>query len=69
MEKVLGIGGVFLKARDPQALADWYREHLGISIESGQTHGVMTSDGAGEMTGSPRCRSKTPANARRRRGP
>lgn len=50
MEKVLGIGGVFLKARDPKALADWYREHLGILIESGQTHGMMTSAGAGEMT-------------------
>lgn len=50
MEKVLGIGGVFLKARDPKALADWYREHLGILVESGQTYGVMTSAGAGEMT-------------------
>ena len=50
MEKVLGIGGVFLKARDPKALANWYCEHLGISIESGQTHGMMISAGAGEMT-------------------
>jgi predicted enzyme related to lactoylglutathione lyase len=50
MEKVLGIGGVFLKARDPKALADWYREHLGVPVESGQTHGMMTSAGAGEMT-------------------
>ena len=50
MEKVLGIGGVFLKARDPKALADWYREHLGILVASGQTYGMMTSAGAGEMT-------------------
>lgn len=27
MERVLDIGGVFFKARDPQALAAWYREH------------------------------------------
>src|SRR5262245_61014699 len=27
MERVLGIGGVFFKARDPLALANWYREH------------------------------------------
>ena len=47
---MLGIGGVFLKARDPRALADWYREHLGVSVESGKTHGVMISAGAGEMT-------------------
>lgn len=50
MEKVHGIGGVFLKARDPKALAGWYRDHLGISVEAGQTHGVMVSAGAGEMT-------------------
>jgi glyoxylase I family protein len=30
MEKVLGIGGVFFRARDPLALASWYREHLGV---------------------------------------
>ena len=30
MEKVLGMGGLFFRARDPQALARWYAEHLGI---------------------------------------
>ncbi|MBP3956374.1 VOC family protein [Gemmata sp. G18] len=50
MERVLGIGGVFIKARDPKALAEWYREHLGVSVETGQTHGVMTSSRPGEMT-------------------
>jgi predicted enzyme related to lactoylglutathione lyase len=28
--RVTGIGGVFFKARDPQKLAAWYRENLGI---------------------------------------
>jgi predicted enzyme related to lactoylglutathione lyase len=50
MERVLGIGGGFLKARDPKALADWYRQHPGVSIESGQTYGMMTSAGSGEPT-------------------
>lgn len=27
--KALMIGGVFLLSRDPRALADWYRQHLG----------------------------------------
>ena len=27
---VHGIGGVFFRARDPDALATWYREHLGV---------------------------------------
>jgi hypothetical protein len=30
MEKVTGIGGLFFRARDPKALALWYRDHLGI---------------------------------------
>jgi len=31
MERVLGIGGVFFRARDPKALAAWYEQHLGIT--------------------------------------
>ena len=27
---VKGIGGLFFRARDPDALATWYRQHLGI---------------------------------------
>jgi glyoxylase I family protein len=30
VERVHGIGGVFFKARDPEALSRWYAEHLGI---------------------------------------
>ena len=32
MARVTGIGGVFLKAKDPKALAAWYAQHLGIEI-------------------------------------
>jgi len=31
VEKVLGIGGLFFRARDPVALARWYAEQLGNS--------------------------------------
>jgi predicted enzyme related to lactoylglutathione lyase len=31
MARVTGIGGVFFRARDPAALSDWYRTHLGIT--------------------------------------
>lgn len=34
MAKVTGIGGVFFKSPDPKGLAAWYREHLGLDIES-----------------------------------
>ena len=30
-EKVLGMGGLFFRAEDPDALAQWYETHLGIS--------------------------------------
>lgn len=33
MTRVIGIGGIFFKARDPQALRAWYREHLGMDIQ------------------------------------
>ena len=32
MYKVTGIGGVFIKAKDPVALAKWYHENLGIEF-------------------------------------
>jgi predicted enzyme related to lactoylglutathione lyase len=32
-EAVQGIGGVFFRARDPDALRTWYAEHLGIEME------------------------------------
>jgi hypothetical protein len=41
MERVTGIGGTFLRARDPDALARWYAEHLGIDnqLEGGDMIG------------------------------
>jgi predicted enzyme related to lactoylglutathione lyase len=50
MERIAGIGGIFFKARDPKALAAWYREHLGMTVEPGQTYGALTSSAAGEQT-------------------
>ena len=31
-QKVLGIGGLFFRSRDPSALAQWYEKHLGIAL-------------------------------------
>jgi glyoxylase I family protein len=31
-ERVLGIGGFFFRARDPKALAEWYRSNLGVGL-------------------------------------
>jgi predicted enzyme related to lactoylglutathione lyase len=32
MEQVTGIGGLFFRARDPQALAQWYRDRMGVTL-------------------------------------
>jgi predicted enzyme related to lactoylglutathione lyase len=50
MERVLGLGGIFLRAKDPHALAAWYRDHLGVPIEAGQTYGTFQSSAASEPT-------------------
>jgi predicted enzyme related to lactoylglutathione lyase len=42
MERATGIGGVFFRARDPEALRRWYAEHLGIDV---QDHGGASFDG------------------------
>jgi len=33
MKRVIGIGGIFIKAKDPQALQAWYARHLGIDVQ------------------------------------
>ncbi|KAA2260960.1 VOC family protein [Solihabitans fulvus] len=39
MARVTGIGGVFLRSRDPGKLASWYRDHLGLAMSE---HGTVT---------------------------
>lgn len=34
MAQVNGIGGVFFRARDPKALAQWYATHLGLPSDA-----------------------------------
>ena len=34
MKRVTGIGGVFFKARDPKALGQWYKTHLGVDVQA-----------------------------------
>ena len=51
MERVLGLGGVLVRARDHEALARWYGDHLGLDIHA-SWNGAMfplktEHDGAG----------------------
>jgi predicted enzyme related to lactoylglutathione lyase len=45
MAKAVGIGGVFLKARDPKALMEWYAANLGIT----QDYGSLVFDGPASL--------------------
>jgi predicted enzyme related to lactoylglutathione lyase len=42
MERVLGIGGYFLRAADPEALSRWYRQALGLDLDE---HGLWQQGG------------------------
>lgn len=33
-QRVMGIGGVFIKAKDPTKLRAWYKTHLGIDVQA-----------------------------------
>jgi len=33
MKRVVGIGGIFFKAKNTKALASWYKTHLGVPID------------------------------------
>ncbi len=41
MERVIGIGGHFMRAADPEALSAWYRDCLGIDADE---HGLWQQD-------------------------
>jgi predicted enzyme related to lactoylglutathione lyase len=41
VERVVGIGGHFLRARDPAALAAWYRDTLGLDVDE---HGLWQQE-------------------------
>jgi predicted enzyme related to lactoylglutathione lyase len=41
MERVLGIGGCFLRAADPAALGAWYRDRLGLDADE---NGLWTQE-------------------------
>jgi predicted enzyme related to lactoylglutathione lyase len=43
---VLGIGGVFFKAKDPKGLAAWYAEHLGVPVAAGETYAPFSENHA-----------------------
>jgi predicted enzyme related to lactoylglutathione lyase len=49
-ERVTGVGGIFFRGRDPQALAAWYRDRLGVPLDPSGAFAPFVSAAPGEMT-------------------
>jgi predicted enzyme related to lactoylglutathione lyase len=50
MTRVTGIGGIFLKAKDPATLRVWYKKHLGIDVQAWGGAKFRWVDGSGQPT-------------------
>lgn len=53
MEKVAGIGGLFFRAHDPDALGRWYLQHLGISLTPSSNDAPVWQQESGPTVFSP----------------
>ena len=51
MARVTGIGGVFLKAKDPKSLSAWYAQNLGIALSDYGGASFLWSDEVPATTG------------------
>jgi predicted enzyme related to lactoylglutathione lyase len=52
MARVTGIGGIFIRARDPKALGAWYAEHLGVPLTEWGGAQFLWTDEVPPTTGS-----------------
>jgi len=50
MRRVTGIGGIFMKAKDPKAMRDWYGKHLGIDVQDWGGAAFTWTDADGKPT-------------------
>jgi len=64
MRRVTGIGGIFMTARDPKALCDWYRKHLGIDVQPWGGAAFDWTDAEGKPTGGTTAWSIGPADGK-----
>jgi catechol 2,3-dioxygenase-like lactoylglutathione lyase family enzyme len=45
MGRVIGVGGVFFTAKDPQAVRAWYQRVLGVDLGGGSAHWAYPDKG------------------------
>ena len=53
MQRVTGIGGLFFRSKDPEALGQWYQRHLGINLVPGDDTQEPWSQEAGPTAFAP----------------
>jgi glyoxylase I family protein len=53
MQRVTGIGGFFFRAKEPAALSEWYKRHLGIDLVPADYSQKPWSQGAGPTVFAP----------------
>jgi predicted enzyme related to lactoylglutathione lyase len=51
MKRVTGIGGIFFQAKDAPALRAWYKQHLGIDVQTWGGTAFTWSDEEGKPVG------------------
>ncbi|TXI90460.1 MAG: VOC family protein [Burkholderiaceae bacterium] len=51
MKRVTGIGGIFFKAKEPEKLHAWYKQHLGIDVQVWGGAAFSWSDEQGKPCG------------------
>ncbi len=52
-EKVTGIGGLFFRAQDPKGLAQWYQDHLGVTMMPSKENDPVWKQEAGQTVFAP----------------
>lgn len=60
MKRVTGIGGIFFKAKDAQAMRAWYKRHLGIDVQPWGGAAFDWADDPGAATGTTAWMINTP---------
>ena len=63
MKRVTGIGGIFFSAKDPKALGEWYKTHLGIDVQEWGGAAFEWTDADGNPTKGTTAWSISPAGS------
>lgn len=51
MKRVVGLGGIFFKSKDPKALYEWYTRHLGIESSADGSGAIWRDSDHPEISG------------------